>query len=438
MKRLLIFLVLLPCMGFAVSDVVVEDQLEVTSSTNGWEIFRNPVSNQSAGKFALVCRVTSDGATARMTVFTTTDYGANWSSASLPMSTLGGISPSGWYYNDINTDTFVVTFFDTFDSLMTTAIIGGTIGDSIGAAFDRIDGANRGGVFKVGGRFCIEYNVDAAAGTGSDSSMVIIADSDGWPPSGWHLGPVINGTKTGFGKRLQCHLGDGFLVFHRLGTDNDFWMVDSTDGFQEIVTSSFLPVYAASTGPVLGSYDIIMTDDSVGFVIVQASLTAGADSVIVANFTITDYAGTAGVTLGSWTKLATEAQIRDGAYTFPALSWLYGTDTGYAYWLQWADTSSADSMDVMISTTTDRGATWSAGTVWRAADVSDPRFRLQAPDWLYLKGSDVVRAVFASGSNTADDTLHMITDTLVASSPPAAESGATVIRQATIRSTSTR
>lgn len=407
-----LLVLLLAVAAFAGTETTVENNLEITSTTNCWPphattatVNYNPVANPDSGVFVVLLHPDTAGTT-RMYALISTDYGATWGYTEV----IGPGSPSGWHVFDVLPETTMIWGHDFGDSAIVTGVISGAVVDSSAVNFDRIDAANRGGVFKVGGRFCIEYNVDAAAGSGSDSSIVVIADSDGWPPSGWHLGPVLNASKMGYGKRMQVNLGDGFAAFHRRGGDNDFWIIDTTSGHQEILTTNF-GLFPGGAAGELGSNDIIMLDDSIGVFVSQPSISAGEDSLIVRRFWITDYAGTPGVSFGSYAKIVDEADITDGTYTYPQLQWRVGTDIIDLFFMR-------DSI-VYVSVSEDRGATW--GSAVQFYEPTAPRYRLQAFDWLYPNADGAyLRTTYYTGSNAADDVLYQVQDTIAAGAAPVA------------------
>lgn len=247
---------------------------------------------------------------------------------------------------------------------------------------------------------------------GTDSSFLFIARS-GLPVSGsWEEKLGIQ-NKYGDGWSLPVSNSGtpwGFL-FYDNAIANDLFLVD-TFGVTTLSANFFTSSTISASEQGMEGFCVI---DSDGVAIQQASVSAGADSIYVFTFRVTDMTGSAGLTyLGDTTVILAAASNPDGTENYPTLQWLYGTDTVIAYYRYIANGANADSVDIAYKVSADRGATWGSQNIFRAAVDGDPCWNLNIPQVLYKDGSGNVISYAAYTLNEANssDSLYIYADTI--------------------------
>jgi len=192
-------------------------------------------------------------------------------------------------------------------------------------------------------------------------------------------------------------------------SENDLDWIDVANGFDTLSTA-FL---SYSPGSFQTTYwNFVQKKDSFGLVAFQQSATAGTDNLYSMNFKVSGVGGGSGTVVRIDSALIeSHAGIASGFSCNPYYS-VVGTngDTVRLYYLYWADTTNADSADIVYKQSTDGGVTWGSRTTYVAAVNTRQRWALHAPPRIYKRGNYLLHGVSWLDSVATRDTLWTYLD----------------------------
>ena len=197
----------------------------------------------------------------------------------------------------------------------------------------------------------------------------------------------------------------GALQFDQ--TAQDLFWYDSATGINSALHTSFLNY----TGNAYDKFYIVAMKDSMFATIWQNSVTGGSDSLRVKRCYVTGTAGgSPALTNIDSFVIETEAPIRDGASANPLLSYLNGTDTLFAFYKFWPDTSIDCSYDIGLKIF--NGTSWGSRSTFYDMTGEDTLAFLHAPPRIYNIAGNIRHFVTYTDSTNTRDSLHLLMDVL--------------------------
>lgn len=300
-------------------------------------------------------------------------------------------------------DSAIVSNFDYDDPVFYARVVSNVVGDT-GVFSGTAEGdwaGDAGFMGQIGDKLIVIQPKD-----GTDSTIAWGGD-DSYPPSGFTAMDTI-GVEVGSGLSINFpRVGeDGILIWDGSpsGNQNFLWF-DTTNGFTNMSTGmADFANYGGGDWIDFVTHDIVHMRGDTGLIVYQADVAAGADSLVAIKFYVS---GTPDIVPIDTSVIASPADLTDGRFYNPGLTYIKSTDTVAIVYT----VSDGSDVDVVVKYSGDCGETWGPATVIRDGSGGDDVHHLQTFPHTHKSGDTTnvlaAWAVDATGTSYIEMARHM-------------------------------